>query len=168
MKSGAEILKQRAEALAKKESTGIAKGDLLDAALFNLAHEIHAIELEYVKEVYPPKDLTPIPHTPAFIKGVIHYRGQILSVVDLRVLFDLPRQPVSDANRVIVLASEEMSFGVLADSMREVARIAKDTLQPTLATLTAIRAKYLKGVTLDGIVVLDGGKLLNDPQMVIK
>ena len=60
-----------------------------------------------------------------------------------------------------------MEFGILADAVLGVAEISKNDIQPSLPTLTGIRADYLKGVTGNGIVVLDVEKLLTDEKMCI-
>ncbi len=61
-----------------------------------------------------------------------------------------------------------MEFGILADTILGVNTIPMGTIQPTLPTLTGVRAEYLKGITGDRVVVLDGGKLLADPKMVVQ
>ena len=61
-----------------------------------------------------------------------------------------------------------MEFGVLVDAMHGTRRIVQENLQEALPTLSGIREKYLKGVTPDGVVVLDGGKLLSDDALVVR
>ncbi len=168
MKNAETILEERARELAKKAPSDFSDRKRLEVVLFNLAHETYAIELRYIKEVYPLRDPTPVPHTPGFVVGIINYRGQILSVVDLRKFFDLPDNGVSDENRVVVLESEDMAFGILAEAVREVAFLAVEDIQAVLPTLTDVRARYLKGVNRDGVVVLDGRKLLGDEKMTVK
>ena len=163
-----EILAGRAEELARVTPSESPDRARLDVALFEVANEIHAIELACIKEVYPLKDLTPVPHTPGFIAGIVNFRGQILSVVDLRKFFDLPGDSVAVSDRIVVLESETMTFGILANAVREAGSVCLDELRSDLPTLTDIRARYLKGVTRDGIVVLDGNKLLNDENMIVE
>jgi purine-binding chemotaxis protein CheW len=52
--------------------------------------------------------------------------------------------------------------------MRGTRQIAQGSLQEALPTLSGIREKYLKGITADGVVVLDGGKLLADASLVVQ
>ena len=163
-----EILARRAEELARETPSESPDRARLDVALFELANEIHAIELACIKEIYPLRDLTPVPHTPDFIAGIVNFRGQILSVVDLRKFFDLPGDGVADSDRIVVLESQAMTFGILANAVREAGSVYLNDLRSDLPTLTDIRARYLKGVTRDGIVVLDGNKLLNDENMIVE
>jgi purine-binding chemotaxis protein CheW len=128
---------------------------------------MYGVESLYVREVYPLKELTPLPCTPPFVLGIINVRGQILSVVDLRQFFDLPAQRLTDLNKVIVLHDGTMAFGILADAILGVRVIPPDGVQPSLPTLTGIRAAYLKGVTGERLVILDAAKLLTDKALIV-
>ncbi|MGH2568548.1 MAG: chemotaxis protein CheW [Bacteroidota bacterium] len=162
-----EILRARARALAqelKKEET---EEDFLEIVEFQLASERYGIESSYVREVYPLKELTPVPCVPPFVLGLINVRGRILSVLDIKKFFDLPEKGLTDLNKVILLHSANMEFGILADAILGVRKIALAKLQPPIPTLTGIREKYLKGVTDERIIVLDAEKLLSDKNIVV-
>jgi purine-binding chemotaxis protein CheW len=60
-----------------------------------------------------------------------------------------------------------MELGIEADSVLGVMKLRKDEIQPSLPTLTGIRAQYLKGLACEGMVVLDGEKILTDQHMII-
>jgi purine-binding chemotaxis protein CheW len=161
------ILKERAKKLAREPKADPREQERLDIVEFLLAYERYAIESAWVREVYPLKDITPLPGTPPFVLGIINVRGQIVSVVDLKKFFDLPAKGLTDLNKVMIVRDELMEFGLLADEVRGVRQILRQELQPSLPTLTGIRAEYLKGVTADRLVVLDIAKLLADPKMKI-
>ena len=161
------ILKKRAQKLAQKISTGKNLLTGITVVEFRIAHEIYALELKRIRIIHPLKKLTFIPGVPDFIRGVINLRGEIISVVDLKVFFDLPDQEFTNLSQVIILTSDEMEFGILAEEVLCVAEISKNDIQPSLPTLTGIRADYLKGVTGNGIVVLDIERLLTDEKMCI-
>ncbi|MDM8548653.1 chemotaxis protein CheW [Desulfobacterales bacterium HSG2] len=161
-----EILKDRAKALAKRAGKREEDEACLQVVEFLLAHEKYCIELVHIREVYPLKDLTPLPCTPPCVLGIINFRGQILSIVDLKKFFDLPEQELTD-HHVIILSSDEMEFGILADAILGVRHIPLSEIQPTLSTFTGIGAEYLRGVTKDRAVVLDGGKILSDKNIVV-
>ncbi|MBI5446920.1 MAG: purine-binding chemotaxis protein CheW [Deltaproteobacteria bacterium] len=160
------ILRQRARALARVPEREPA-GERLQVVEFLVSSERYGIESAYVGEVYPLKDLAPIPCTPPFVLGVVNVRGRILSVLDLRKFFDLPEKGPSDLNKVLILGDGAMEFGVLADEILGFRSLPADALQPSLPTLTEVRAEYLKGVTRERLVVLDGSKILSDPRIVV-
>ena len=161
------ILKARAQALAREPGEAQA-ADALEIVEFMLAHEKYGVETSFVREIHPLTNLTPLPCTPAFVLGVVNLRGEIVSVIDIKKFFDLPEKGLTDLNKVVVLQSETMRFGVLADAVLGVRRIPVAELQPSLPTLTGIREQYLKGVTSERMIVLDAEKLLSDEKMVVQ
>ena len=124
------ILLARAQALAQRPGGTAGPSDTLNIIAFLLAHESYGIETAYVREVLPLRDLTPLPGTPPFVLGIINVRGEILSVLDLKQFFALPERGLTDLNKVIILHSAEMAFGILADAILDVHRVPRQTLQP--------------------------------------
>jgi purine-binding chemotaxis protein CheW len=160
------ILKKRAEKLAQKEKIKAA-GKCIEVVEFRLAEEQYAVECLYVREVYPLKQLTPIPGTPDFILGIVSVRGEIISVVDLKKFFEMPQKGLTDLTRVIILHHEDMEFGILAEEVMGTVSLPVRDIRPPLPTLTGIRAKYLKGVAKNRLIVLDAVKLLTDKKMIV-
>ena len=97
----------------------------------------------------------------------MNVRGQILSITDIRKFFDLPEKGLTNLNRVIILRNHDREFGILADDIVGMRSIALKDLQASLPTLTGLRAEYLKGVTPDRLVVLEGEKLLTDDRLLV-
>jgi purine-binding chemotaxis protein CheW len=162
-----EVLQARARALARPPESQAETGTMLDLLEFRLAHERYAVENRYVQEVCPLKELTPLPGTPPFVRGIINVRGRILPVFDMKKFFDLPEQGIGDLHSVILLRGHDLEFGLLADIVVGVRAIPADSLQPSLPTLTGIRSDYLKGVTAERLVVLDLTRVLTDPKIVV-
>lgn len=161
------ILKVRMLALAR-EPVAETTDECIEIVEFVLAHERYAVESHHVREVCPLENLTPLPCTPEFVLGIVNVRGEILSVIDLKKFFELPEKGLTDLDKVIALQSDDMLFGILADAIVGVRRIPLAALQPSLPTLTGIREHYLQGVTAEGLVVLDAGKLLTDESIVVQ
>lgn len=162
------ILKARALALAEEPVPAEAADERIEIVEFILAHERYAVESQYVREVHPLENLTPLPCAPKFVLGIVNVRGEILSVIDLKKFFDLPEKGLTDLDKVIVLHSGNMLFGILADAIVGVRHIPLSDIQPSLPTLTGIREDYLQGVTAERLVVLDAGKLLTDEGIVVQ
>lgn len=163
-----EILRARAKALAQEPRQERRDEEPLEIVEFMLAYERYGIETLFIREVYPLKDLTLLPGVPPFVLGIINVRGEILSVLDLKKFFDLPDHGLTDLNKAIVLHAPAMEFAVLADAILGVKTVFFSDLQPALPTLTGIREEYLKGLTPDGAVILDAGKLLEDSRMLVR
>ena len=161
------ILKARAQALARKREQEAPVQEQIEVVEFLLAYERYALESSYVREVYPLKDLTPMPCTPPFVLGIINVRGQILSVIDLKTFFDLPGKGLTDLNKVMIVKDDSMQLGILADTILGVRSIPVQDVQAPLPTLTGVREEYLRGVTKERLVVLDVGKILSDKNIVV-
>lgn len=162
-----KILKARAKALAREPEEKPTADESIEVVEFLLAYERYAIESNYVREVHPLKEFTPLPSTPPFVLGIINMRGQILSVIDIKKFFDLPEKGLTDLNKVIILSGDQMELGILADLILGVRSIPLQEIQPALPTLTGVREEYLKGIARERVVVLDAKKLLADSKIVV-
>ncbi|HYE73409.1 MAG TPA: chemotaxis protein CheW [Blastocatellia bacterium] len=167
-KAEQRILRARASALARESSVSVIAEDLIEVLEFRIAHETYAIETAFAREVYPLDVLTPVPCTPPFVLGIINVRGQILSVVDLRRFFALPFSGLSDLNKAIILHSPEMEFAVLADEIITVRTLPRDFVHAAPGNISGIGAKYVHGVTTEGLIILNAERILSDPYIVVR
>lgn len=161
------LLKARAKELAREPLENKKAEDAFDVVEFELAGETYGIALSHVKEVCPLKEVTPVPCTPPFVVGILSLRGEIQTVVDLRIFFDLPAPGITQLNQVILIDDGAMQLGILADAIQRVRTVAPSDLQTSLPTLGGLRADYLRGVTADRMVVLDAAKILSDERIII-
>lgn len=161
------VMRERAAALARPETSAPVQGDALELLEFRLAGERYAVETRFVTEVQPLRDLTPLPGTPAFVRGIVNLRGRILPVYDLKKFFSLPEQGLTDLHRVIVISGHDLEIGLLADVVVGVRDLPRQALSPALATMSAVATAYLKGVSEESLVVLDLDRLLLDPRIVV-
>jgi purine-binding chemotaxis protein CheW len=166
--SAEQILRARAQKLARPPVRAPETKELLEVLEFRLSQERYAVETEYVREVYPLKDLTPLPGTPSFVLGIVNVRGRILAVFDLKKFFALPERGLTDLHRIILVRGADLEFGLLADEIAGVRSLPLKSLQPSLPTLTGIGADYLKGVTADHLVVLNMARILQDPRIIVQ
>ena len=160
------VLRQRAQRLAE-ETAKTPAGETLEVVEFTLAYERYGIETACVREVVPLKELTPVPCTPDFVLGIVNVRGQIISVIDIKKFSDLPEKGLTDLNKLLVLRSGAMEFGVLADAISGISVLPLSGLQPAPPTFTGVREEYLRGITPEGVAVLDARKLLSDSKIII-
>jgi len=161
------LLKARALALAVETKDETAQKESLEIVLFSLASETYGIGSTFIREVYPLKDYTTLPGTPAFLLGIVNVRGQIISVIDLKKFFDLPEKGLGELNKVIIIRNERMEFGILADIIHGTRSISIEEIQTPPVSTGGIGAGYLKGVTNDHIIILDAEKILEDEHIII-
>mgnify|MGYP002629575646 CR=1 FL=1 len=160
-------LRQRAIKAAKKlENTEIIDG--IELIYFRIESETYAIEAGVVSEVHKYKEPTPVPFTPAYIQGVFHMRGNFVSLVNLKIFLGIPEQNEKVATLCILFLSDEnMEFGVAVDEVIEQKRVSKKEIQTLTAGFDLPRADLILGVMENGVIVLDGKKLLADPTMIV-
>ena len=144
-----------------------APADEFEVLRFGISGELYAIASEHVAQVLPLSQYTPLPSTPAYVLGIVNVRGRIVSVLDLRVLFELPIDSLSERNFLVILQSPQMEFGVLVDRVLGITQIRRDALQKAPVNLTGVRANYLLGVTDEQATVLDGARLLGDHELTV-
>lgn len=161
-----ELLRQRAEVLAMPMKALQTDLEHIEVLVFKLANEEFAIETKYIKEVYPLSEFTPLPGAPSFVMGLVNLRRKIIVVIDLKVFFSL-LSGTGDKKKIIVLQDPAKEFGIAADGINGIQKIPLNTIQSSLPTLTGLRSEYLRGVTVDRTVILDGSKLLLSKQLVV-
>ena len=163
-----KILKFRAGMIARKPSDEEQpSGDWLALTEFSLAREHYALEVRFVREICPLKELTLLPCTPPFVLGIMNLRGQILSVIDFRRYFGLPVTGITELNRVVILKSGDMEFGVLADEILGMKILRRQEVQPP-PFQTGIPSHFIMGMAPDGCIVLDGQEILADRNIVVE
>jgi purine-binding chemotaxis protein CheW len=162
----ARVLRERARRLAAPPPREHPRATV-DVLEFGLADERYAIEAARIDDVQPLREITPLPCTPGFLRGLVNIRGRLVPVVDLKKFFGLPEQGITDLHRVLLLRTPDIELGLLADTVEGVHPVDIDAIQPSLPTLGGIDARYLRGITADRMVVLDAEAILADPRLII-
>ncbi len=158
--SARTLLLERARQLARPVD-GLDQGDGERATPLLVARfgdERAAIELDCIIEVYRASVLTPIPGARAPVVGAVAWRGRILTVLDIA---HSRHEPIAttDDTRILVLGQRTASFAVLADEVEDVQDVSTHEALP-LASISPARREVVRGVTADGIVVLNAAALI--------
>jgi purine-binding chemotaxis protein CheW len=161
------ILDRRARALGAPVPPVPRRGTGIDVVEFMLAEQRHAIEASFVHEVLSLKELTGVPCTPAFVSGIINAHGRIIAVIDLKRFFEWAESGLSDLNKVVILQHRDVAFGILADSIVGTRWLSLADLQAVPPGLVGRRDHCVRGITPQRTLVLDAGRLLADPALVI-
>lgn len=161
------ILRERARRLARSRRQPVKESPLIEVLEFTLAEERYAIETIYVREVLPLRELTAVPCAPSFVLGITNLRGEVLSIIDLKGFLNLPIKGITELDKVIVLHSPDMEFGMLADTIVGARSIEVAELEQDSPILDSIGAQYLKGVTRERLIVLAAESILSDPRIKV-
>jgi purine-binding chemotaxis protein CheW len=135
-------------AKAAKESEAVIL-PTVQMVTFNLDNEEYASIITDLREIIRIPDITPIPGSPEFIKGILNLRGQIVMVIDLEKRFELNRDSKIEPKHIIIAEVNDSVFGLTVDEVSGVIRVPEDSIKPTPQMVSSkIHTEYLKGVVI--------------------
>jgi purine-binding chemotaxis protein CheW len=117
---------------------------------FKLAHEEFLLAMEPVREIIMLPTITFVPRSNAAIEGIFSLRGEILPVLNLRRMLGLSRGQATDTTRVVILACDEGSFGIVVDNITEFAWLAPNQIEALDLNLFGTQYNFLSGVSKVG------------------
>lgn len=117
-------------AIKKSGEKSSASGEAARFLSFSLNSEQYAVPLLKVKEVIALTETTPVPYAPAHFKGIMNLRGQVISVIDLRMKLKMPKVEASSETAIIILDLSPLALGVIVDSVESVLAVNREEIQP--------------------------------------
>jgi purine-binding chemotaxis protein CheW len=132
--------------------------------LFDLAGTAYAIASEMVQQMEMVEHITPVPDAPPFVDGVVFVRGQVVPVVNLRARFGFERAENNLKTRLMVVANQGRTVGLLVDSAREFIRLDKAAINPPPEAVTGLSGKCLAGIANVGdrlVLILNVDEVLS-------
>jgi len=107
----------------------------------------YGIEISYVVEIISVQEITLVPHTHAYVKGIINLRGTVVPVIDMGMRFGLGEIIYTDKTCIIVLSMDDMSVGILVDGVQDVSNIDDENIQdPPKTTGNPTKNNFIKAV----------------------
>jgi len=131
---------------------------------FILDNESYGIGINNVTEIIGIQPITLVPELPDYIKGIINLRGKIIPVMDVRLRFKKSFREYNDRTCIIVVDMNDLSIGLIVDSVSEVLIILDQDIVPP-PNLNKISNKYIRGIgkiDKDVKLILDCDKLISD------
>jgi purine-binding chemotaxis protein CheW len=127
---------------------------------FNLGGEQYGLEILKVREIIGIMDITRVPRTPEFIRGVINLRGKVIPVIDLRNKFGM--QTISDTDQTCIIVvdmlfeSNSLLMGIIVDSVSEVLDIDIEDIEETPIFGSSLSTDFIQGIakTKGGVKIL--------------
>jgi purine-binding chemotaxis protein CheW len=134
---------------------------------FALGAEEYGVEILKVREIIGYMDITAVPQTPHYVKGVVNLRGQVIPVMDLRAKFGMETTEVTDETCIIVVEiaheTRKLSTGIVVDRVREVLDIRAEAIEEPPAFDSSVNTDFILGMGKVG----DAVKILLDIDKVL-
>ena len=135
---------------------------------FRLGQEEYGVEILKVQEIKGYSAVTPVPNTPAYVRGVMNLRGTIVPVVDLRAKFAMAEAEYNQFTVIIVLTVGTKVMGLIVDAVSDVLNIPKADIQATPDFGAQVDARFISGMAKAGeklVVLLDIDTVLGGAEL---
>jgi purine-binding chemotaxis protein CheW len=156
---------EQGTAVAQEQSTRAGK-----YLTFALADEEYGLEILKVREIISMSEITSIPKTPEYVKGVINLRGKVIPVIDLRLKFKMDEIAYTDETCTIVVNVNDVEMGIIVDHVSEVLDIAAGDIEDAPEFGASVNIDFILGmgkaadrvtILLDISRVISAGDLAN-------
>lgn len=134
---------------------------------FHIGDQVYGIEIAYVVEIIEMQHITKIPHVPPYIKGIINVRSKVVPIVDIRTRFGKPEIPYTGRTCIIILAMNEVSVGIIVDSVADVEDIHSSDISATPENRSVNTNEFIQYMIRSGNdvkLILDVAKLLDEQE----
>lgn len=139
---------------------------------FRLDEEVFALDIAQVREVLDYTNITRVPRTPEFMRGVINLRGSVVPVVDMRLKFGMTKTEQT-VNTCIIIAEISIDgdttvLGALADSVQEVIELSAEQIEPAPRIGTRLRTEFIRGMGKreeEFVIILDIDRIFSADEL---
>ena len=114
--------------------------------VFRLQNEEYGVPIDYVGSIERMLEITRIPNTPKFIKGVINLRGIVTPVIDLRERFGMETSEYSNRSRMIIVHIDDKEVGMIVDEANDVVDLSEDDIETPPEVIGSVDTDYVRGV----------------------
>ena len=139
---------------------------------FKMEEEIFALDVGKVREILDYTNITKVPQTPEFMKGVINLRGSVVPVVDMRLKFNMPAQDRTVDTCIVVVEimidKEQTVLGALVDSVQEVFELEPSQVEPAPRIGTKLNTDFILGMGKRDdrfVIILDIDKVFSTEEL---
>lgn len=142
---------------------------------FLLAGEEYGVDILRVQEIKGWDNVTPIPNTPKYIRGVINLRGTIVPIIDLRLRFDLEQLEYGPTTVVIMLkvmteGKQSRTMGIVVDGVSDVYNMPDEEIKPSPDFGSAVETDFVRGLATVNekmVIILDIDEMLSSRELKV-
>lgn len=131
--------------------------------VFGLDENEYAIEIDVVQGIERLMNITRVPRTPSFVKGVINLRGVVTPVIDLRARFQLQLRTDDEQSRIVIVSMEQFDVGLIVDTANDIIDVPRERIESQPEVVGSIASEFIAGIAkVDGrlLSLLDLPKVL--------
>lgn len=135
----------------------------IELALFQAGNMFCGLDTHHVQEINHNLEITPVYRAPAYVRGVINLRGEIVTVIDMHQKFGLGPSPINDETQVVVVRYEDELIALLVDTIYDVVIAKQSDISPPPSNVDGVSGAFFNGVyrmEKDLVAVLDIDELL--------
>ena len=139
---------------------------------FELDGEFYGVDIRKVREINGLMDITAVPKTPIFMKGLINLRGKVVPVIDLRLKFGLAEAAYDARTSIIIIEFQsrfgQVQMGIVVDTVSEVVNIPGHNIEPPPDFGARLKSEYIKGMAKIRdrvLILLDIDLILTDEDL---
>ncbi|MCD8491389.1 MAG: chemotaxis protein CheW [Geovibrio sp.] len=139
---------------------------------FKMGEEVFGVNIMSVREVLDYTNVTKVPQTPDFMRGVINLRGNVVPVIDLKLKFGMSATERTVNTCIIIvevsLDGESAILGALADSVQEVVDFEKEFIEPAPRIGTQLNTEFIQGMAKKGegfVIILNINKVFSADEL---
>lgn len=114
--------------------------------VFVLEKSFYCVDIMRVQEIIKMSDISELPQSPDYIRGIVNLRGKIIPVIDLRRKFGFEKSVVDKNWKILILKHQNARFGIMVEEISEVEKISLDIIEPPPKVVTGINAEYIQGI----------------------
>ncbi|MUG98213.1 chemotaxis protein CheW [Scytonema sp. UIC 10036] len=165
-----KIFQQRASELQNIAVDSETDIENISLAVIAFGDKYFGLDLELVREFISIQNLKPIPCCPKHIIGNMNLRGQIITLVDIRNVLNLPTTPINIGSKAVVFQVNDILASFPVDRVLEVVSLKQDKMMPLSVTSFDDRVQYLRGIAPFGeqvLLVLDLPKILTEGGLIV-
>ena len=124
--------------------------------VFSLGEEKYGVDVEQVLSIEKAIDVTRVPNTPSFVKGIMNLRGIIYPVIDLQKRFCIGESVMSSETRLAIVQIEDIKVALIVDTAEDVITIDSEKVESAPDLVGGVHAQYINGIAKidDGLLIL--------------
>lgn len=152
---------------AVKSNTQVTSNRSLQIVVFKLGQEEYGLHIDQIKEVVITPNITRMPQSPSFVKGVANIRGNVIAIFDLEERFKLRSTEQTHGNKyTLVVESEDLKMGLLVSDVPNTISVSANDLDESVSIINDVHAgeNYIKGIIKSGerlIILIDIFKVID-------